>query len=261
MSDSRDEDLRQGGEDTAGTDPPADATSSVAVKEKSIAQLQSQLDEYIDSSELLPLMGTFQEYIEAEKRRNARRFAGLGVAFGAVLLLFVLVPVYFGGKMLRRAEQAFAADRASLIEMRGTVESNLVALASATERLRIALEEQGLTAAAGGPAKAGMGSDDPLLVAARAEEALRLSRQQRVSPSATNAAAAAAAGVADTRSDLLRMLMEVEETLANLGRRSPEGDTRAPDSGVGPDGAVTGAVSGADATGPAPGPGLPRVQP
>jgi len=116
--------------------------SSLAVKDRKLAQLQRQMDDAVGASEFLPLMGAFQEYIETERRRSVRQMVGLSALFGVILVLFLAGPICLGVVFLRRAETAFSAERQSYREFNGAVQSGLASLTKATVELREALDVQ-----------------------------------------------------------------------------------------------------------------------
>ena len=123
--------------DRAAKDPAA-----LAVEKRHMGELQREMEKAIESPELVPLLGAFQDFIDMERQRNARRSMALSILFCAVLCLFLAGPVYMGRTFLKRAEAAFASERQSFDQFSGTVQTGMASLTKATEELRQTLEAQ-----------------------------------------------------------------------------------------------------------------------
>ena len=123
--------------DRAAKDPAASA-----VEKRHMDELQREMEKAIESPELVPLLGAFQDFIDVERQRNARRTMALSILFCAVLCLFLAGPVYMGRVFLKRTEAAFASERQSFQQFSGTVQTGMASLTKATEELRQTLEAQ-----------------------------------------------------------------------------------------------------------------------
>lgn len=118
----------------------SESPRALTINERKIAELQSRMDETVETSGFLPLMGAFQDYVEAERTRNARLIATLVALFTIILALFLIGPIYMGRAFLIRAETAFSAERQSFQQFQGGVQSSLSDLAKATAELRKTIE-------------------------------------------------------------------------------------------------------------------------
>lgn len=122
--------------------PGSETDSTLPTESRTLAELQRQMDETLASSDVLPLMGALQDYVETERRQNTRRMTVLSVTFILVLMIFLIVPYMLGQQFLARTEVQLATERQSLQQFGNSVESGLKALTDATAELRQSLEAQ-----------------------------------------------------------------------------------------------------------------------
>lgn len=131
----------QRGSEPAGA-PPASTESALQRKPASAPELQRPIPDAVAAAGLVPLMGALHEYLEQERRRNARRMFAMGVAFVVILAIAVAWPVYLGQKFLKRVDESVESGQRSLQTFSQSVQSGMTELGEATAELRRTVESQ-----------------------------------------------------------------------------------------------------------------------
>lgn len=116
--------------------------SALQLKTPAPSDLQRPIPDAVAAAGLVPLMGALHEYLEQERRRNARRMFAMGMAFVVILAIAVAWPVYLGQKFLKRVDQSVESGQQSLQRFSQSVQTGMSELGQATAELRRTVESQ-----------------------------------------------------------------------------------------------------------------------
>jgi hypothetical protein len=121
-------------------DETALATSGDTTTDPSVAELEKHVADLAASPHFIPLMGSFRDLLEAERRRNRLRTLILGGGIVLVLALFIWGPFHTMRLYIEQSEQRMAAERQSLERVEQALNNSMTVLAEASRDLRTTLE-------------------------------------------------------------------------------------------------------------------------
>lgn len=115
-------------------------TAPAPAAEPGIAALEQQLSDLATSPHFVPLMGSFRDLLEAERRKNRNRTIVMGAALVVVLGLFIWGPLHLIRAYIDQSERRLAAERATLERVEQALNASMTTLAEASRELRVQLE-------------------------------------------------------------------------------------------------------------------------
>ncbi len=125
------------GHDNAET---AVTSNGNATMEPAAAELEKQVSDLAASPHFVPLMGSFRDLLEAERRRNRLRTLILGAGTILVLALFIWGPLHIMQTYIEQSERRMAAERQSLERVERALNESINVLSEASRDLRTTLE-------------------------------------------------------------------------------------------------------------------------
>lgn len=119
---------------------PADNSTVAAPADHAVAELERHLGDLAASPQFVPLMGSFRDLLEAERRRNRVRTLLIGAGMVAMLTAFIWGPLHIMQTYIRQSEERMASERASLQRVEHSLDESMTVLADASRDLRKTLE-------------------------------------------------------------------------------------------------------------------------
>jgi hypothetical protein len=121
-------------------DETALATSGNETTAPSVADLEKHVADLAASPHFVPLMGSFRDLLEAERRRNRLRTLILGGGTVLVLALFIWGPLHMMQTYIRQSEQRISTERQALERVELALNESMRALVDVSRDLRTTLE-------------------------------------------------------------------------------------------------------------------------
>lgn len=121
------------------TAPKSDQESSLQKRSEAssdLQRLQSQLDELKDMADLLPVLASVQEHLEAEKLHHQKRMMSMMILFAVMFGFFLIAPIYLGRALLEQSRDNVAAQQALQAEFIQAVQGGGAAATLAEEEVR-----------------------------------------------------------------------------------------------------------------------------
>lgn len=116
------------------------ATNNGATGNPSMAELEKHVADLAASPHFVPLMGSFRDLLEAERRRNRLRAWLLGGGTLLVLALFIWGPLHMMQTYIKQSEERMVTERQSLERVERALNESMTTLAAASRDLRSTLE-------------------------------------------------------------------------------------------------------------------------
>jgi len=119
---------------------PTDNSTVPATADHAITELEKNLGDLAASPQFVPLMGSFRDLLEAERRRNRMRTLLIGASVIIVLAVFIWGPLHMMRTYIRQSEERLAVERDSLQRVEHSLNDSMTVLADASRELRKTLE-------------------------------------------------------------------------------------------------------------------------
>ena len=119
---------------------PAGDSTVPAPADHEMTEIEKHLGDLAASPQFVPLMGSFRELLDAERRRNRVRTLLISAGMLALLVLFIWGPLHLIRTYIRLSEQRLAGERESLHRVEHSLNESMTVLADASRELRKTLE-------------------------------------------------------------------------------------------------------------------------
>lgn len=129
-----------GHDDNKAALAPAGDSTVAAPTEHGAAELEKHLGDLAASPQFVPLMGSFRDLLEAERRRNRQRTLLIGAGMIVMLTAFIWGPLHIMRTYIRQSEERLTSEHESLQRVEHSLNDSMTVLADASRELRKTLE-------------------------------------------------------------------------------------------------------------------------